>query len=146
MQRQASRAVEMVDFQNSARLLREGLAFARDQGQQGSRRHSYSQTENHLLSSQETDCNFLTAALRSPVERHQIVDCRRVPTQLMPLRLPQPRHSPTRRFRNSLLRQLLRQSAIARHRPFPLRPVIRTQLLAAGRASYAPRMLLNVTE
>jgi len=59
------------------------------------------------------------------IARHQIVDRRHLPAQLMPLRLPQPRHSPTRRFRQRLLRQIPKQFAIARHRPAPPRPITR---------------------
>jgi len=47
------------------------------------------------------------------------IDGRHLPTQLMPLRLPQPRRPPTGRFRHRLLRQIPKQFAIARHRPAP---------------------------
>jgi hypothetical protein len=40
------------------------------------------------------------------IARHQIADRRRMPAQLIPLRLPQPRRSATRRFRHRLLRQI----------------------------------------
>ena len=53
------------------------------------------------------------------IARHQIVDHRHLPAQLMPLRLPQPRHPPTRRFRHTLLRQIPKKLALVRHQPAP---------------------------